>query len=139
MGDQVLSDVAKKLCVVFSDQDCVGRIGGDEFAAFLRLSSNARDKGMTIIEGKAKAICTQMQETYYARKKSVAVSSSVGVAIYPTAGKDYETLYRNADKALYSVKENGKNNYSIYSSEKNDIHDVIEYHENGEEDKSAAT
>ena len=120
MGDQVLSDVAKKLCIVFSDQDCVGRIGGDEFAAFLRLSSNVREKGMNIIESKAKAICSHMQETYHARKKSVSVSSSVGVAIYPNAGRDYDTLYKNADKALYSIKENGKNGYSIYSPEQHD-------------------
>ena len=120
-GDQVLSDVAKKLCIVFSDQDCVGRIGGDEFAAFLKLSSNARDVGMSIIEGKAKAICAQMQETYRAKRKEVDVSSSVGVAIYPAAGRDYNTLYKNADKALYKVKENGKNMYSIYSPEEHDI------------------
>ncbi|MBQ3841587.1 MAG: diguanylate cyclase [Ruminiclostridium sp.] len=117
MGDQVLSDVAKKLCIVFSDKDCVGRIGGDEFAAFLSLSNDGRKLGRSIIENKAKAICNQMQETYRARKKSVNVSSSVGVAIYPSAGRDYETLYKNADKALYKVKENGKNMYSIYSEE----------------------
>ena len=50
-----------------------------------------------------------MQETYHARKRSVSISSSVGVAIYPNAGRDYDTLYKNADKALYSIKENGKN------------------------------
>ena len=117
MGDQVLSDVAKKLCIVFSDKDCVGRIGGDEFAAFLSLSNDGRKLGRSIIENKAKAICSQIQETYHNRRKSVNVSSSVGVAIYPTAGHDYETLYRNADKALYKIKENGKNAYSIYSEE----------------------
>lgn len=117
MGDQVLSDVAKKLCIVFSDKDCVGRIGGDEFAAFLWLSNDGKKLGRSIIENKAKAICTQMQETYRNRKKSVNVSSSVGVAIYPSAGRDYDTLYKNADKALYKIKENGKNAYSIYSEE----------------------
>ena len=39
---------------------------------------------------------------------------SVGYAVYPKDGKAYNELYRNADKALYYVKENGKNNYSKY-------------------------
>ena len=117
MGDQVLSDVAKKLCIVFSDKDCVGRIGGDEFAAFLSLSNDGRKLGRSIIENKAKAICSQIQETYRNRRKSVNVSSSVGVAIYPSAGRDYDTLYKNADKALYKIKENGKNAYCICSDE----------------------
>ena len=117
MGDQVLSDVAKKLCVVFNEKDYVGRIGGDEFAAFLHLSSKARNVGMTLIEGKAKAICDQIRETYRSKNKEVCVTASVGVAIYPYAGRDYNTLYRKADKALSKVKSSGKNSFGICSPE----------------------
>ena len=115
MGDQVLSDVAKKLCIVFSDRDCVGRIGGDEFAAFLRLSSKARNVGMSIIEEKAKAICDHLSDTYNAKKKEVSITASVGVSIYPYSGRDYNALFRKACKAMEKAKETGKNRYSIYS------------------------
>jgi diguanylate cyclase (GGDEF)-like protein len=120
MGDQVLSDVAKKLCIVFSDMDYVGRIGGDEFAAFLHLPSKARNVGMNIIEGKAKGICSHIAETYTARKKQVSITGSVGVAIYPYSGRDYSTLFRRAAKALEKAKEGGKNRYGIYSPEDTD-------------------
>ncbi|MBQ9383677.1 MAG: diguanylate cyclase [Ruminiclostridium sp.] len=120
MGDQVLSDVAKKLCVVFSDKDYVGRVGGDEFAAFLRLPSKARSVGMNLIEDKAKAICYQLRETYRAKKKEVDVTASVGVAIYPYAARTYDDLHEKAFIALESVKEAGMNRYSIYSPEMHD-------------------
>ena len=120
MGDQVLGDVAKKLCLVFSDKDYVGRIGGDEFAAFLHLSSKARNVGMSIIEGKAQAICAQMRETYSAKKKSVSVTASVGVAIYPYSGRDYNTLFIRAGKALEKIKDTGKNMYAVYSPEEHE-------------------
>lgn len=118
-GDQVLSDVAKKLCIVFSDMDYVGRIGGDEFAAFLHLSSKARNVGMNIIEGKAKAICSHLSETYRGKKKQVSITASVGVAIYPYSGRDYNTLFRRADKALERAKNGGKNRYGIYTPDDN--------------------
>ncbi len=115
MGDQVLSDVAKKLCIIFSDMDYVGRVGGDEFAAFLHLPSKARNVGMSIIDSKAKAICSHLSDTYHAKNKEVSITASVGVSIYPYSGRDYNTLFRNADKALEKVKRNGKDQYGIYS------------------------
>lgn len=122
IGDQVLSDVAKKLCIVFSDKDCVGRIGGDEFAAFLYLSSKARTTGMNLIESKAKAICSQMSDTYSAKNKQISISASVGVAIYPYSGRDYGTLFRNARKVLDKIKVSGKNTYEIFRpSEHSDL------------------
>ncbi|MBP3856416.1 MAG: diguanylate cyclase [Ruminiclostridium sp.] len=120
MGDNVLADVAKKLCIVFSDMDCVGRIGGDEFAAFLRLPSKARNLGMNLIENKAKAICSQINETYSAKNKQVSITASVGVAIYPYSGRDYNTLFRHAGTALTESKKGGKNKFGIYSPEMNE-------------------
>lgn len=114
-GDQVLSDVAKKLCIIFSDIDYVGRVGGDEFAAFLHLPSKARNIGMSIIDNKAKAICSHLSDTYHAKNKEVSITASVGVSIYPYSGRDYNTLFRNAGKALEKVKKNGKNQFGVYS------------------------
>lgn len=115
MGDQVLSDVAKKLCIIFSEHDNVGRIGGDEFAAFLKLSGDGRKKASNIINAKGKAICVSLKETYQTQDNRVNVSASVGVAIFPNGGSDYTSLYKNADSALYQVKSNGKNQYNIYT------------------------
>lgn len=115
IGDRVLSDTARKLSLIFSDYDYVGRIGGDEFAAFLMLNEDARKVGDKIIEAKARAVCTKLCETYTDGVKEVRVSASVGVSIYPQHGIKYSELFRNADTVLYNSKSAGKNQYNIFS------------------------
>ena len=113
VGDRVISDVAQKLCTVFSENDFVGRIGGDEFAAFLKLSDNGKQIGQKIIEAKANAACAMINEIYSDGKNEVNITSSIGVAVYPRDGRKFEDLYKNADKALYTSKNGGKNQYTI--------------------------
>ncbi len=115
MGDQVLSDVAKKICVVFSDQDCIGRTGGDEFAVLLKLSVSSREIGMKIIESKAAALCEHLRESYSGRRNTADITASVGTAVCPDAGRDFDTLCENASDALHYVKEHGKNSFMMYS------------------------
>lgn len=115
VGDRVLLDTAKKICMVFSDKDFVGRIGGDEFAAFLKLQAVDHITGEKILQSKAKALCTKLNELYSDGNIKVNVSSSIGVAIYPKHGTKYSDLFRHADKALYVAKNNGKNQFHIYS------------------------
>ena len=112
MGDKVLTDTADKLSEIFGSRDMVGRIGGDEFSAMLRCGGN-----IELISKTAARICKEMDKTYSAHGNSVNVSVSVGIALYPASGKDYEELYRNADKALYKVKGSGKNMYELHSGE----------------------
>ncbi len=114
-GDAVLSDVARKLSLIFNDCDYVGRIGGDEFAAFLKLSESARKSAKRIIEEKAKSICAHIEEVYSDGSHRVKLSASVGVAVYPEHGTNYQDLYKNADSVLYRSKNNGKNQYTIMS------------------------
>ncbi len=113
VGDRVISEAAKKLCIIFSDKDFVGRIGGDEFAAFLKLTKEGKKLGMKIIENKAKAICDMLSEIYGEQEKSVRITASVGVSVYPTCGSDYDALYKAADALLYKSKEGGKNQFHI--------------------------
>lgn len=109
-GDTVLTDLAREFQRIFRNDDIVGRIGGDEFFIFLsNLSSVA------ILQSKAKAICTRFQKTYTEQGKSVSISASVGIAICPDHGTDFDTLYRHADEALYQVKKSGKNSYVTYT------------------------
>ena len=112
MGDKVLTDVAKKLSLIFGGTDKVGRIGGDEFSAFLPIKKEKED----IVEY-AKVACSEIDNTYSAHGSSVHVSVSVGIAFYPGDGGDYEALYKNADLALYKCKSSGKNTYAVYSKE----------------------
>ena len=113
VGDRVITDVAQKLCTVFSENDYVGRIGGDEFAAFLKLSGSGKQMGRKIIESKANATCALVNEVYSDGENEVNITSSIGVSIYPKDGKKFEELYKNADGVLYKSKYGGKNQYNI--------------------------
>lgn len=112
MGDKVLVDTADTISDIFGGRENVGRIGGDEFSAFLHFGGDI-DK-ITLC---AERVCKEMNREYSAHGDTVSVSVSVGIAIYPASGRDYEELYRNADKALYKVKGSGKNMYALYSEE----------------------
>ncbi|MBE6875383.1 MAG: diguanylate cyclase [Ruminococcus sp.] len=117
MGDQVLSDVADKLSVIFGNKNIVGRIGGDEFAAFLLIENAEPSKAKQLITQKASLICERLKENYNAYKLEVHVSASVGIAICPRHGSAYDVLYKKADTALYHVKKNGKHIYAFYQEE----------------------
>ncbi len=108
-GDTVLIELADKLKPLFRSDDIVGRIGGDEFFVFLR-SFHSID----IVKLRAKEICNLFRRTYNQDGKTCSVSASIGIAIAPEHGLDFETLYKNADTALYITKQKGKNNFTVY-------------------------
>lgn len=108
IGDQVIVDFAERIKRQFREEDIVGRIGGDEFAAFVPIPSK------DWVEAKAKALSQSLQYKYSNEQKSCFVSASIGVAVSPEAGTSFETLYQNADIALYQTKERGKNSYTVF-------------------------
>lgn len=108
VGDMVLSEMAKGMKQIMRENDIVGRIGGDEFIIFMKDADghSARKKAHDLIE--------MFQQLFKNEKNHVSVSCSIGVSIYPNNGYDFKELYSNADKALYQVKKQGKNNYMLY-------------------------
>lgn len=108
VGDQVISDFAKKIERQFREKDIIGRIGGDEFVVFVPVPSG------DWVEMKAKALSQTLCYEFSDSQKNCLISASIGVAISPEAGTNFEMLYQNADTALYQTKEGGKNGYTIY-------------------------
>ena len=117
-GDQALIDLAGGLRTVIRHDDLVARLGGDEFLVFL---SNIRDEHSAAL--KAEQICVLMKKSY---SMEVQVSGSVGIAISPRDGMTYETLYKNADSALYFVKGSGKNHHAFFNESMADEHLIPE-------------
>ncbi|QIB68052.1 diguanylate cyclase [Aminipila butyrica] len=110
-GDEVLMEIATRLTGLFRTEDCVGRLGGDEFIIFM--------KNATSYEGvlkKAEQICTSL----VFEKDGLVTTCSVGAAIAPSREVDYAVLYKYADEALYEAKKDGKRRYVVYN--KNQIH-----------------
>ncbi len=111
LGDKVLTYVTGRIKSVFSEGDIIGRIGGDEFVVF-----SGEISSMDEILHKAETLVKALDTTYLENGLAIPISGSIGIASYPVDGLHYEQLIQCADKALYQVKERGKNNYLIYSS-----------------------
>ena len=114
VGDSAILDAAKKLSLIFSEKDFISRFGGDEFCILMRLNAGFDlDMMKRIIKEKAENICMLLKEDYFDDTNCVSVSASVGIAVYPAAGKNYEDLFKSADAVLYDVKQSGKNGFRI--------------------------
>ena len=106
-GDALLAEIAAGLKRIFRRHDIIGRIGGDEFAVIMK---NIQSK--EIVGKKAAEIMVIFNE--YMHDESYKFSSSIGIAFLPEHGRDFETIYKNADIALYKAKASGKNNWKVY-------------------------
>ena len=88
--------------------DVLGRIGGDEFAAFLPVP----DEGWA--RCKAAELCAALDTPCVSGEMSWHISTSIGVALYPSGGAEFSALYQHADAALYTAKQQGKNRFFLY-------------------------
>lgn len=109
-GDMVIAGFSDILKKQFRHDDIVGRIGGDEFAVFVSVPS------MDWVRDKARTLVQELHHEFVNDTCRRQVSVSIGIAIAPYAGTDFDVLYKNADLALYQTKEKGKNGFTIYSS-----------------------
>lgn len=109
-GDMLLSQVGLSLKRLFRTQDIIGRIGGDEFVVLIK---NIPDR--KVLKNRCELLRDTMRMMFEKIVPDVELSCSIGAAIAPVHGKTYVEVFRHADEALYSVKNNGKNDYRIYS------------------------
>ena len=116
VGDRVLAEVARKLQIVFPNQHTLGRIGGDEFAAYLLFDVND-ESSLDKVTSRAESVCKSLKMTYsgMSSDESITISASVGIAMYPKDGDDYKEIYMLADQALYRSKHDGKSRYTVWS------------------------
>ncbi|MBR1722008.1 MAG: diguanylate cyclase, partial [Treponema sp.] len=110
-GDQVICDTAKKLSLVFSEKDLIGRIGGDEFCVLLCLKKKHDPR--PIAEEKARTLREILAEIYSNGEESVEVTPSIGISLFPAQGLNHKELFKMADSALYHVKKHGKNDFAF--------------------------
>ncbi|HUP50613.1 MAG TPA: EAL domain-containing protein [Thermoanaerobaculia bacterium] len=109
-GDQLLQMVADRLSACLRQDDTVGRIGGDEFTLLVPDLNSADDATMV-----AEKVIKAIRQPFVIGDDDVRVTTSIGIAMYPTDGEDPETLLAHADGTMYRVKEGGGATYQFYS------------------------
>ncbi|HEY4069297.1 MAG TPA: EAL domain-containing protein [Burkholderiaceae bacterium] len=110
-GDKLLIEIGKRLAQAVRLQDTVSRLGGDEFV--LLLPNTPAGGALVVAEKLLASIC----EPCKIGNHELAVTPSIGIAMFPTDGKDVETLSKSADVAMYRAKREGRNTYRFFTQE----------------------
>lgn len=110
IGDTMLITVAKKIEQTIRKEDFIARIGGDEFVLIIKDIKLDEDLAKL-----AQKINEKIKEPITIGEKVFFMSLSIGIAIYPDHALESEDLVKYADAAMYEVKEQGRDGYSIYN------------------------
>jgi diguanylate cyclase (GGDEF)-like protein len=111
VGDRLLVDVAQRLGSTLRAGDTLSRMGGDEF--ILLLPTVTEESTSQI----AMKLLKVMSEPFRIGGYELVNTLSIGIAVYPYDGLDFETLSKNADTAMYRVKQASHNNFAFFTQE----------------------
>lgn len=111
VGDSLLVQLASRLRGTVREQDTVARTGGDEFVLVLPLTDIA---GAAHLATKLMALASA---PFQVDQQELTVTPSMGIAMFPTDGDDFDTLCKCADAAMYRAKRDGRNAYRFFTSE----------------------
>src|SRR5260370_22675902 len=114
VGDVLLKEVSQRLVNQLRVGDTICRIGGDEFVVVLPEVKRSSDVAQV-----AQKLIEQVWQPAMVDERELAVTCSVGIAVFPDDGGDAETLIRNADAAMYHAKELGRANYQFFTEQMN--------------------
>lgn len=109
-GDQLLISVTQRIANVVRSSDSFARLGGDEFT--LILSSLITTKA---VQSTANNILKTLEKPFNILGKTLHITSSIGAAIYPKDAKNAAALIKNADQAMYTAKELGRNRLRLFT------------------------
>lgn len=110
-GDRVLEGIAKRLQEMAGADIFISRFGGDEFLLYLQCEEN-----YSSLERMLEEICHIFDDKLLVDQVDIAIRFSMGISLLPLDSRDINQLVANADLAMYSVKDSGKNGYQLYDS-----------------------
>ncbi|MFG0633228.1 putative bifunctional diguanylate cyclase/phosphodiesterase [Pseudomonas sp. xss_2] len=108
-GDLLLMEVAQRLQGILRAGDSVARLSGDEFVLILR-----HIDGSAPLHAALQRILHTLAAPYLIRERSLSLSASIGVTLFPQDDEDADTLVRHADQAMYVAKQRGRNRYHLF-------------------------
>ncbi|HXZ54388.1 MAG TPA: EAL domain-containing protein [Burkholderiales bacterium] len=115
IGDAFLKLVAERLSGIMRQGDTLARIGGDEFVVLLESIVTMEDAAGQV----ARKILGCFAEPFSVDGHTLSCSCSIGISVFPTDATEPQMLIRDADTAMYHVKESGRGSYRYFSAEMN--------------------
>ncbi|MDG5787282.1 EAL domain-containing protein [Evansella sp. AB-P1] len=109
-GDILLKDFGNRLRYIFGEKNIVSRFGGDEFLILLEDGSTEKK----VIQYIEQFFRYQRENPIFIEKREYYITASVGISFYPDHGIHSDILIQNADTAMYSSKDEGKNNFHFF-------------------------
>lgn len=111
IGDALLIELARRLTKELREEDIISRMGGDEFVL---LMPDSDTNGAAQV---AQKLLKSIAKPFLIQEYHLAVTASIGIALYPEDGSTIEILTKNADAAMYRSKQEGRNDYNFFTQE----------------------
>ncbi|MGO4890232.1 putative bifunctional diguanylate cyclase/phosphodiesterase [Anaerobacillus sp. MEB173] len=112
VGDRLLQAIAKRFQMVIGEDGVVARFGGDEFVVMLPNIASKQE-----VADKIEELFESLRRPIQSDEREFFTTVSIGASFYPEHGRNANTLLKNADRALYRSKDEGRNNYTIFNEE----------------------
>ncbi|MFH1034448.1 MAG: PAS domain S-box protein [Pseudomonadota bacterium] len=114
VGDMMLQEVARRIKGCLRDTDTVARLGGDEFTVIV-----PNVGGLEGTMEAARRILRSLEASFLLKGHELFTTASLGITLYPDDARDRESLLKNADLAMYRAKDQGRNNYQLFTPDMN--------------------
>jgi diguanylate cyclase (GGDEF)-like protein/PAS domain S-box-containing protein len=109
IGDELLRQISRRFLDCTRQTDMMSRLGGDEFVMILTNIHHKQE-----IELVAEKILEQVAIPFNINNKTISITASIGIAIYPLDARDKNELISKADYAMYTAKKTGKNKFCFF-------------------------
>jgi diguanylate cyclase (GGDEF)-like protein len=112
IGDLLLKKIADRVITCLRTGDMLSRVGGDEFVLLISPASDESSTRAFAVE-----LGEKLKHPFFIDGHEIFVSASTGISLYPLHGTDFESLRRQADSAMYKVKQKGKGGVVVFNKE----------------------
>ena len=110
IGDELLKMCAKRMSNLLPENGTVARLGGDEFIVLLNPLVSLQNSQML-----AQRLVHALSDIFSIKGKTISISCSIGISYFPQHSTDPDELITFADRAMYQAKQQGRNNYVVYT------------------------
>lgn len=114
VGDALLQAVSTRLQGCLRESDTLSRQGGDEFLILLEELRDGEAAARV-----AEAVLVALSQPFFLEEQELYISGSIGIAVYPDDGSDFDTLLKKADTAMYHAKDVGRNAFRFFTDQMN--------------------